>query len=46
MALMRALFRRELTSAGADYAELDTAEPLDRALALYLLRRKGRGRGR
>lgn len=35
-----AYFRRELERAGADYVELDTSEPLDRALALYLRRRK------
>jgi uncharacterized protein (DUF58 family) len=35
-------FRREFERAGADYVELDTAEPLDRALALYLRRRKAR----
>ncbi len=37
----RAYFRRELERAGADYAELDTSEPLDKALAIYLRRRKG-----
>lgn len=36
----RAYFRRELKRTGADYAELDTSEPLDRALAIYLRRRK------
>lgn len=40
---MRAFLSRELVRAGADYAELDTAEPLDKALAVYLLRRKSRG---
>jgi uncharacterized protein (DUF58 family) len=39
---MRAFFRREFARAGADYAELDTAEPLDQALAVYLLRRKAK----
>ena len=32
-------FRREFERTGADYAELDTSEPLDKALALYLRRR-------
>jgi hypothetical protein len=36
----RAYFRRELERTGADYGELDTGEPLDRALAIYLRRRK------
>ncbi len=36
----RAFFLRELLSAGADYAELDTAEPLDKALAVYLRQRR------
>ena len=40
---MRAFFLREFTRAGADYAELDTAEPLDKALAVYLRRRKAKG---
>jgi uncharacterized protein (DUF58 family) len=35
-------FRREFERAGADYVELDTSEPLDKALALYLRRRKAR----
>jgi uncharacterized protein (DUF58 family) len=35
-----AYFRRELERAGADYAELDTSEPLDKALAIYLRRRR------
>lgn len=39
---MRAFFRREFARAGADYAELDTSEPLDKALAVYLLRRKSK----
>jgi uncharacterized protein (DUF58 family) len=41
---MRAYFRREFERAGADYAELDPSEPLDRALAVYLRRRKARGK--
>ena len=40
METMRAYFRREFQRTGADYAELDTSEPLDRALAIYLRRRK------
>lgn len=43
IAEMRAYFRREFERAGADYAELDPSEPLDRALAVYLRRRKARG---
>ncbi|HEX7998262.1 MAG TPA: DUF58 domain-containing protein [Pyrinomonadaceae bacterium] len=39
---MLAHFRREFARAGADYAELDTAGPLDKALAVYLLRRKSK----
>jgi uncharacterized protein (DUF58 family) len=39
---LRAYFRREFERAGADYAELDTSEPLDYALALYLRRRRRR----
>jgi uncharacterized protein (DUF58 family) len=35
-----AYFRRELERTGADYAELDTSEPLDKSLAIYLRRRK------
>jgi uncharacterized protein (DUF58 family) len=47
MEAARAYFRRELERAGADYAELDTSEPLDKALAIYLRRRKaGRGKGK
>jgi uncharacterized protein (DUF58 family) len=43
----RAYFRRELERAGADYVELDTSEPLDKALAIYLRRRKaGRVKGK
>jgi uncharacterized protein (DUF58 family) len=41
---MRSFFRREFERAGADYAELDPSEPLDRALAVYLRRRKARGK--
>jgi uncharacterized protein (DUF58 family) len=37
---LRLFLRRELERAGADYAELDTAKPLDKALAIYLRRRK------
>lgn len=40
----RAFFRYEFERTGADYAELDTAEPLDKALALYLRRRKAKSR--
>jgi uncharacterized protein (DUF58 family) len=41
-----AYFRRELERTGAEYVELDTAEPLDKALAVYLRQRKGkRGKG-
>ncbi|HKQ99143.1 MAG TPA: DUF58 domain-containing protein [Pyrinomonadaceae bacterium] len=44
---LRAYFRRELERAGADYVELDSAEPLDKALATYLRRRKaGRTKGK
>jgi uncharacterized protein (DUF58 family) len=43
----RAFFRRELERAGADYAELETSEPLDKALAIYLRRRKaGKAKGK
>lgn len=42
-----AYFRRELERTGADYAELDTSEPLDKALAIYLRRRKsGKTKGK
>ena len=42
-----AYFRREFESTGADYAELDTSEPLERALAIYLRRRRsGRVKGK
>lgn len=40
MESLRAYFRRELERTGADYAELDASEPLDKALAIYLRRRK------
>lgn len=36
----RVFFRREFERTGADYAELDPSEPLDKALAIYLRRRK------
>jgi uncharacterized protein (DUF58 family) len=36
----RAYFRREFQRTGADYAELDTSEPLDKSLAIYLRQRK------
>jgi uncharacterized protein (DUF58 family) len=39
----RAYFRREFQRTGADYAELDTSEPLDKSLAIYLRRRKAGG---
>jgi uncharacterized protein (DUF58 family) len=43
----RAYFRRELERTGADYAELDASEPLDKALAVYLRKRKaGRVKGK
>lgn len=42
----RAYFQREFERTGAEYVELDTSEPLDKALAIYLRRRKGkRGNG-
>ena len=37
-----AFYRREIERAGADYALLDTSEPLDRGLAIYLRRRKAK----
>jgi uncharacterized protein (DUF58 family) len=43
---MRAFYRREFESAGADYVELDPSEPLDRALAMYLRKRKKGESGR
>jgi uncharacterized protein (DUF58 family) len=43
----RTTFRRELERIGADYCELDPSEPLDKALAMYLRRRKaGKSRGK
>ena len=36
----RSYFRHEFERTGADYGELDTSEPLDKALAIYLRRRK------
>ena len=39
------LFEHEFARAGTDYIALDTAEPLDKALAIYLRQRKAR-RGR
>jgi uncharacterized protein (DUF58 family) len=36
----RAFFRHEFERVGADYAELDSSEPLDKALMIYLRRRK------
>jgi uncharacterized protein (DUF58 family) len=44
VAQQRAFFRHEFERAGADYAELDTSEPLDKALAVYLRRRKAGGK--
>lgn len=41
-----AYFQREFERTGAEYVELDTSEPLDKALAIFLRRRKGkRGKG-
>lgn len=43
----RSFFRHEFERTGADYAELDPSEPLDKALAIYLRRRKaGRAKGK
>jgi uncharacterized protein (DUF58 family) len=43
----RAFFRHEFERTGADYSELDPSEPLDKALAIYLRRRKaGKAKGR
>jgi uncharacterized protein (DUF58 family) len=43
----RAFFRREFERTGTDYAELDPSEPLDKALAIYLRRRKaGKSKGK
>lgn len=36
----RTIFRREFERTGTDYAELDPSEPLDKALGIYLRRRK------
>ncbi len=42
----RTYFRREFERTGAEYAELDTSEPLDKPLAIYLRKRLGkRGKG-
>ena len=42
----RQYFQREFERAGAEYVEMDTAEPLDKALAVYLRRRRNRrGKG-
>jgi hypothetical protein len=35
-------YRRELSRAGVEYAEFDTSEPLDRALALFLRVRRAK----
>jgi uncharacterized protein (DUF58 family) len=46
MTEQRAYFQREFERAGAEYVELDTSEPLDKALSIYLRKRKGkRGNG-
>lgn len=46
LAEQREYFRGEFERTGAEYAELDTAEPLDKALAVYLRKRLGkRGKG-
>jgi uncharacterized protein (DUF58 family) len=37
-------FQREFARAGADYTVLDTSEPLDHALSVYLHRRRGKGK--
>ena len=43
----RSFFRHEFERTGADYAELDPSEPLDKALAIYLRRRKaGKAKGK
>jgi uncharacterized protein (DUF58 family) len=43
----RTFFRHEFERTGADYVELDTSQPLDKALAIYLRRRKaGRASGK
>ncbi|MFN2454254.1 MAG: DUF58 domain-containing protein [Pyrinomonadaceae bacterium] len=43
LAELCAFYAREFERAGADYAQLDTALPLDRALAVYLRRRRASG---
>jgi uncharacterized protein (DUF58 family) len=43
----RAFFQDEFERTGVDYTELDPSEPLDKALAIYLRRRKaGKAKGR
>ncbi len=42
VAEMQTFFQREFERAGADYVELDSSEPLDKALAIFLRRRKGK----
>lgn len=42
MTEQRVYFQREFERTGAEYVELDTAEPLDKALANYLRRRKSK----
>jgi len=44
MTEQRQYFQREFERAGAEYVEMDTAEPLDKALAVYLRRRRNRRR--
>lgn len=39
-------YRHEFERAGADYVELDTSAPLDKALAIYLRRRNWKMKGR
>ena len=38
----RTYFAREFERTGAEYVELDTSEPLDKALSIYLRKRKGK----
>lgn len=46
MTEQRAYFQCEFERTGAEYVEMDTSEPLDKALAVYLRRRRGkRGKG-
>jgi uncharacterized protein (DUF58 family) len=46
IAEQRTYFAREFERTGAEYIELDTSEPLDKALSIYLRKRKGkRGKG-